>query len=60
MDTLESIQNRLDELEREIEEAKKRLPAHSIRPAHMAPLLELEDERDRLMARLEEIKARSR
>lgn len=47
---------RLQELELEIEETIKRLPAHSIKPPVMMDLLALEDERDALIARLKESK----
>ncbi len=48
-DTLEVINSRLNELEKEIAETRKRLPAHSIKPPVMMELLELEDERDELL-----------
>jgi len=50
-DTTE-IRKRLAELEKEIAETKKRLPAHSIKPPVMMDLLALEDERDELLAKL--------
>lgn len=48
-DTLEAMDSRLNELEKEIAETRKRLPAHSIKPPVMMDLLELEDERDELL-----------
>ncbi len=48
----EHIAKRLDELEVEITETKKRLPAHSVKPQVMIDLLALEDERDDLLAQL--------
>ena len=42
----------LQELDHEIAEVKKRLPAHSIKPPIMMALLSLEDERDRLAKEL--------
>ncbi len=50
----ENIKKRLLELEAEITETKKRLPAHSVKPRVMMDLLELEDERDDLLAQLSE------
>ncbi|RKZ92440.1 MAG: histidine kinase [Gammaproteobacteria bacterium] len=50
----ENIKKRLLELEAEIVETKKRLPAHSVKPQVMMDLLELEDERDDLLAQLSE------
>ncbi len=47
------------ELEAEIAEAKARLPAHSVKPAQMMPLLELEDEYDALLKRIQTLKHRS-
>jgi hypothetical protein len=48
-DTLEVINSRLNEIEKEIAETRKRLPAHSIKPPVMMELLELEDECDELL-----------
>jgi len=50
----DQIRVRLQELEEEIAEARKRLPAHSVKPAVMMDLLALEDERDELLAKLSE------
>ncbi len=52
MSDTEEIRKRLAELEKEIAETKKRLPAHSVKPPVMMDLLALEDERDELLARL--------
>ncbi len=48
----EQIKKKLQELEEAIAETRKRLPAHSVKPAVMMDLLNLEDERDELMAKL--------
>ena len=50
-----AIEKRLRELEEEIEEVLKRLPAHSVKPPIMTELLVLEDERDILKAQLEKM-----
>jgi len=50
-----AIEQRLNELEEEIREVLKRLPAHSIKPPIMTELLTLEDERDMLKGQLERI-----
>jgi len=55
-DTPEAMDNRLNELEKEIAEARKRLPAHSIKPPVMMDLLALEDERDELLRRRAQIR----
>lgn len=48
----EQIKKKLQELEEAIGETRKRLPAHSVKPAVMMNLLDLEDERDELLAKL--------
>lgn len=48
----EQIERRLRELEIEIAETKRRLPAHSVKPPVMMDLLDLEDERDLLVKKL--------
>lgn len=48
----DQIKRRLRELEEEIAETKKRLPAHSVKPPVMMDLLDLEDERDLLIKKL--------
>ncbi len=47
---------RLDELEQEIAETKKRLPAHSVKPPVMMELLVIEDEYDAVMKQIERLK----
>ncbi|MBU1568558.1 MAG: hypothetical protein KJ630_23390 [Proteobacteria bacterium] len=46
------IQIRLRELEEEIAETIRRLPAHSVKPPVMIDLFALEDERDMLLKKL--------
>jgi len=50
----ERLQSRLRELEEEIAETIRRLPAHSVKPPVMIDLLALEDERDVLLKKLRE------
>ena len=52
---LENLKKRLHELDREIIETEKRLPAHSIKPPVMHDLLELEDERDQLLKEISQV-----
>ena len=52
---IDRIQNRLQQLEEEIAETLRRLPAHSVKPPVMIDLLELEDERDMLRKKFEEL-----
>jgi hypothetical protein len=49
---VDQIKIRLRELEEEIAETLRRMPAHSAKPPVMIDLLELEDERDLLLKRL--------
>ena len=42
-------QQRLDEIDRQIEELRRSLPAHSIPAAMLLTIEELEEERDRLL-----------
>ena len=47
-DDLKLLESRLKELDKQIAEVNKRLPAHSVKPPIMAELFALEDERDGL------------
>jgi hypothetical protein len=47
------IEQQLQHLEEQIEEVRKRIPAHSVKPPIMMELLELEDRRDVLLRILE-------
>ncbi len=53
--SLESLKNKLAEIEAAISETKKRLPAHSIKPPVMHDLLNLEDERDSLLREINDL-----
>jgi hypothetical protein len=53
---IETLEKKLKALDRQIEEVKKRLPAHSVKPPIMMELFELEDERDAVLAKLAELK----
>ena len=57
MKTIEQLKKRLRELDEEIAETKRRLPAHSVKPPVMMDLLELEDEYDLLLKQLEQLKS---
>ncbi|MDZ7581858.1 MAG: hypothetical protein U5R30_15050 [Deltaproteobacteria bacterium] len=56
MKTIEELRQRLDALDREIAETKKRLPAHSVKPPVMMDLLALEDEFDTVLEQIERLK----
>jgi len=49
MKTITEMEQRLRELDEEIKETKRRLPAHSVKPPVMMDLLTLEDEYDMLL-----------
>ena len=55
MKRLETLKQRLAELDKAITETEQRLPAHSIKPPVMHDLLDLEDERDRLLQELAQL-----
>jgi hypothetical protein len=46
------LQSKLRQLEEEIAETIRRLPAHSVKPQVMIDLLALEDERDTLLKKM--------
>ena len=56
MNRLAELYERLRELDDEISETKKRLPAHSVKPPLMMDLLALEDEYDALLKQIEGLK----
>lgn len=56
MPTIEALRQRQRELEVEIAEARRRLPAHSVKPPVMKLLLDLEDEYDSLLQAIDGLK----
>ena len=54
--SLDELKKRLAELDEEIKETKRRLPAHSVKPPVMMDLLALEDEYDDILRQIEERK----
>jgi hypothetical protein len=51
-ETLESLKDRLKQVEIDIKEVEKRMPAHSVKPPIMQTLFELEDLRDDLIKKI--------
>ncbi len=49
---IKSLKNELHLLEERIKEVENRLPAHSVKPPIMVELLELEDDRDKILSKL--------
>ncbi len=56
MKTLDELKQKLSELAKEIEETKKRLPAHSVKPPVMMDLLDLEDQYAEIFKQIEKLK----
>ncbi len=56
MEKLKTLEKRCKELEKDIAETKKRLPAHSTKPPVMMDLLDLEDEYDLVLKKIEVLK----
>lgn len=52
---IDRLKERLHQLEEEIAETMRRLPAHSVKPPVMMDLLELEDERDQLLKKIGDV-----
>ena len=51
--TLDEIHEKIKNLEAELDEARKRLPAHSVKPPIMHQIFTLEDELEQLYKLLE-------
>jgi hypothetical protein len=52
-----AVESEFKRLEEEIEEVKRRLPAHSVKPPIMMELLQLEDRRDALLKAMAEMRS---
>jgi len=59
MDELIDLENRLKVVEARIDECRRRMPAHSVKPDMMGELMDLEDERDRILSKLQIVKGDS-
>ena len=57
MDELAKLERQLQELDDEIRETKKRLPAHSTKPPVMMDLLALEDEYEVISKKIKKLKS---
>ena len=58
METIGELAGRLKALEEEIEDCRGRMPAHSAKPVMVQELMDLEDERDRLLEKIRVIEGR--
>lgn len=57
MPDLEELNRQLKAVEERIAEARARMPAHSAKPEMMSELIELEDQRERLLERIQTAKS---
>lgn len=55
MNRKQELKKKLEELDRQIIEAEKHLPAHSVKPPIMREIFELEDQREAISAQLKEL-----
>ena len=58
MDQKQALEEKLAELEAQIRETEKRLPAHSVKPQIMTELFELVDEYEAVSRQLKALKAK--
>jgi uncharacterized protein YqcC (DUF446 family) len=57
MDSIPELKKKLEEIDKQILETEKHLPAHSVKPPIMQEIFDLEDQREALLARLKELEA---
>jgi hypothetical protein len=57
MTAIEALRRRLEQVELELADTRKRLPAHSIKPPIMMALFALEEERDQILEQLAQLPA---
>ena len=55
MDQKQELKKQLADIDRQIQEAEKHLPAHSVKPPIMQAIFELEEQREAILARLKEL-----
>ena len=58
MDAIPELKKKLEEIDKQILETEKHLPAHSVKPPIMQEIFDLEDQREAILARLKELEAR--
>ncbi len=58
MDSIQELKKKLKEIDKQILETEKHLPAHSVKPPIMQEIFDLEDQREAILARLNELEAR--
>ncbi|MFO7839998.1 MAG: hypothetical protein R6X08_10945 [Desulfosalsimonadaceae bacterium] len=57
MPELEELYRQLRAVEEQLAEARARMPAHSAKPGMMSELIDLEDQRERLLEQIEAAKS---
>lgn len=57
---LQVLKKQLESVEAAIAEAKARMPAHSAKPAMMTELIDLEDQREKLLEQIAQVQAEGR
>jgi hypothetical protein len=58
MDLKQELKKKLEEIDRQIQETEKHLPAHSVKPPIMQEIFELEDQREAVLARLKKLEGK--
>jgi hypothetical protein len=58
MNQKRELQKKLEELDKQILEAEKHLPAHSVKPPIMQEIFDLEDQREAISAQLKELEGK--
>lgn len=58
MNQREVLKKKLEEIDRQILETEKHLPAHSVKPPIMQEIFTLEDEREAILAQLKELEGK--
>ncbi len=53
-----NFKKKLEEIDKQIQETEKQIPAHSVKPPIMQELFELEDQREAIVAQLKELEAK--
>lgn len=56
MESMLELKRKLNDIEQKIDEVKKRLPAHSVKPPIMMALISLEDEYESVLKEIEKLK----
>ena len=55
MEQKQELENKLADIDRQIRETEKHLPAHSVKPPIMQAIFELEEQREAIVARLKQL-----